>query len=259
MPNDTTNLITPSMHEGELRILDTDLAMRLGFSQSRDIRKIIKRYLPELDRMGVRATVAQTPSERGGRPTEAYYLNRKQAIFITAKSETAEATDITIEIIERFDAYERGEVKPAIVEETPEMLAFRAITALQGKLELVAEQAKLQAAMLEVTQPKADALDKLAGLNGVHNLRSAAQQCGWPEQKFILKLQEIGWLYTHTVTGRKLAYSEKVKAGLMDVKNVQVKRTAGMQAVGQPMITQEGLAKLRTIIGPFAKTPAQAA
>ncbi|WP_278368664.1 phage regulatory protein/antirepressor Ant [Acetobacter orientalis] len=171
----------------------------------------------------------------------------------------------TVTLITGYDARQRKKVvdrwleleaKPTIAPETPEMLAFRAITALQGKLEVVAEQAKLQAAMLEVTQPKADAFDKLAGLNGVHNLRSAAQQCGWPEQKFILKLQEIGWLYTHTVTGRKLAYSEKVKAGLMDVKNVQVKRTAGMQAVGQPMITQVGLAKLRTIIGPFTKTPA---
>lgn len=106
----STNIITPEMHKGELRILDTDLAARLGFSQARDIRKLIKRYLPELDRMGVRATVAQTSSEHGGRPGTAYYLNRKQAIFITAKSETAEATDITIEIIHRFDAYERGEI-----------------------------------------------------------------------------------------------------------------------------------------------------
>jgi hypothetical protein len=32
------------------------------------------------------------------------YLNRKQAIFLTAKSETPDATEITIEIIQRFDA-----------------------------------------------------------------------------------------------------------------------------------------------------------
>lgn len=174
----------------------------------------------------------------------------------------------TITLITGYDARQRKKVvdrwleleaKPAIAEETPEMLAFRAITALQGKLEVIEERAKLQAAMLEVARPKAEALDELATLDGLHNLRSAAQQCGWPEQKFILKLQEIGWIYKHTVTGRKLAYGDKVKAGLMDVKNVQVKRTAGMQAVGQPMITQAGLAKLRTIIGPFAKTPARAA
>ncbi|KAB8122459.1 hypothetical protein D3W54_14810 [Komagataeibacter medellinensis] len=94
---------------GELRIKDEDLGVRLGFNRPRDIRKIIVRYLPELGRMGVCATASQTSGSKGGRPTEAYYLNRKQAIFITAKSETAISTDITIEIVERFDAYERGE------------------------------------------------------------------------------------------------------------------------------------------------------
>jgi hypothetical protein len=46
----------------------------------------------------------------GGNATE-FYLNRKQAIFITAKSETDDATDITIEIIKRFDTYERGDIR----------------------------------------------------------------------------------------------------------------------------------------------------
>ncbi|QHC36952.1 hypothetical protein FMA36_00405 [Komagataeibacter xylinus] len=96
--------------DGELRIKDEDLGVRLGFNRPRDIRKIIVRYLPELGRLGVCATASQTSGSKGGRPTEAYYLNRKQAIFITAKSETAIAADITIEIVERFDAYERGEV-----------------------------------------------------------------------------------------------------------------------------------------------------
>jgi hypothetical protein len=45
-----------------------------------------------------------------GQKVMAYFLNRKQAIYITAKSDTAVATDTTMEIIERFDAYERGDV-----------------------------------------------------------------------------------------------------------------------------------------------------
>src|SRR5271154_6291860 len=98
-------LLTPTMVEGELRILDTDLAKRLGFAEPRMIRRTIKRHLPDLDRMGTRYTVERVI--KGGEATE-YYLNRKQAIFITAKSGTPMAIDITIEIIERFDAYERG-------------------------------------------------------------------------------------------------------------------------------------------------------
>lgn len=98
-------------------------------------------------------------------------------------------------------------------------------------------------------EPKVVALDRLASLEGVHNLRSAAQQCGWPERKFINRLIELGWLYTHSVTGRKCAYADKIKAGLMESKNVEVRRTGYVEGVGQPMITQKGLAKIRTIIG----------
>jgi len=236
-----SSIIIPVMHEGELRIKDEDLGIRLGFNRPRDIRKIIVRYLPELDRMGVRATMAQTSGSKGGRPTDAYYLNRKQAIFITAKSETAEATDITIEIIERFDAYERGETS-----------AIKAPANMVEALTLALEQQRaLEAKDQEIAEltPQAGALQKLALLEGVHNLRSAAQQCGWPERKFINRLIELGWLYTHSVTGRKCAYADKIKAGLMESKNVEVRRTGYVEGVGQPMITQKGLAKIRTIIG----------
>ncbi|MGL4966164.1 MAG: hypothetical protein ACRC67_33395 [Inquilinus sp.] len=91
--------------EGEPRILDIDLATRLGFAEPRMIRKLIKRHLDALDRLGMRSTVERIVK---GRPSEEFYLNRKQAIFVTGKSDTPTATEITIEIIERFDAYERA-------------------------------------------------------------------------------------------------------------------------------------------------------
>lgn len=104
----TDALITPTLLEGEFRVLDTDLAERLGFERPRDIRKLITRWKAELERLGFCAAMAQNHGGSRGRPTIAYYLNRKQAIFITGKSETATATDITIEIIHRFDEYEVG-------------------------------------------------------------------------------------------------------------------------------------------------------
>ena len=59
-------------------------------------------------------------SERVGSKFQPYHSRdrlhescaEKQAIFLTTKSETSEATAITIDIIERFEAYERGKVKP---------------------------------------------------------------------------------------------------------------------------------------------------
>lgn len=115
MTTDSTNMpvisstITPHMHMGEPRILDTDLAVRLGFTNAAQIRKLIKRHEAALEQLGVVSTVEITSGHQGGRPGKSYYLNKKQAVFITSKSETSEATAITIEVIERFDAYERSE------------------------------------------------------------------------------------------------------------------------------------------------------
>jgi len=39
----TDILLTPALIDGEFRILDTDLAKRLGFERPRDIRKLITR------------------------------------------------------------------------------------------------------------------------------------------------------------------------------------------------------------------------
>jgi hypothetical protein len=99
------NLLCLQAIQGEPRIKDLDLAARLGFGDPHMIRRLIARHAPALAGLGVSVTMTEST---GGRPGTAYYLNCKQAIFVTTKSETPNATDITIEIIERFDAYENG-------------------------------------------------------------------------------------------------------------------------------------------------------
>ncbi|MCP5197561.1 MAG: hypothetical protein H6974_12390 [Gammaproteobacteria bacterium] len=97
---------------GEPRIHDLLLAERLGFSQTLDIRKIIKRHEAKLLKFGVLATVAKTSGDQGGRPTTEFYLNQKQAIFICMKSETEKALDVQVEIVHVFDAYLNGRSNP---------------------------------------------------------------------------------------------------------------------------------------------------
>jgi len=93
---------------GEPRIHDLRLAEALGFSQVRDIRKLIERHREALERLGeVCATVAQT-SRKGGRPATEFWLTKKQAIYITTKAETDRATDITIAVVELFDQITGG-------------------------------------------------------------------------------------------------------------------------------------------------------
>ena len=91
--------------EGEARIKDVVLAKRLGFTEPKSIRKLIKRHAAALEQLGKRVTVSRLGV---GGTAEVNYLNRKQAVFITAKSETEIATEVTIEIVKRFDDYENG-------------------------------------------------------------------------------------------------------------------------------------------------------
>ncbi|NVN36953.1 phage regulatory protein/antirepressor Ant [Komagataeibacter swingsii] len=161
--------------------------------------------------------------------------------------------DLTYNLILGYRADLRLKVVRRWMElEAQQAPAIKAPANMVEALTLALEQQKaLEAKDQEIAElaPQASALQKLASLEGVHNLRSAAQQCGWPERKFINRLIELGWLYIHSVTGRKCAYADKIKAGLMESKNVEVKRSGYVEGVGQPMITQKGLAKIRTIIG----------
>lgn len=214
MTNDSTNLITPSMHKGELRIRDTDLAARLGFAAPDQIRKLIKRHEVNLLKMGVSSTVEETSGSKGGRPGTAYYLNRKQAIFITAKSETAEATDITIEIIERFDAYERGEVPtPALPKTYAEALLEAGRLAQQ--LEVSQERAKLQEAMLVAARPKIDALDRISTSDGSYGLQEAAKILQVGPRAFVQWLRTNRWIYKRPGSTNYLGYQDRINAGYL--------------------------------------------
>ena len=95
---------------GEARIRDIELAERLGFAESRMIRKLIKYHNDKLLNFGVCYAVEQTSGTQGGRPSTEFYLNQKQALFVCMKSETDKAFDVQVEIIRIFDAYLNGEL-----------------------------------------------------------------------------------------------------------------------------------------------------
>ncbi len=114
----------------EPRIQDLHLAEKLGFANPYMIRTLIERNRPELERFGevlvmatktrlnsgneVFFTVKKTPV--GGRPGKDYYLNRKQVLYICAKSQTPNAAEVTITMVEVFDAWMETE-RPVPVKE----------------------------------------------------------------------------------------------------------------------------------------------
>lgn len=109
-----SNPLTLTPIEGEPRIRDLDLAERLGFERPVKIRDIIKRNGAKLLKFGVLPTVGKTSGELGGRPTEEFYLNKKQSIFIAMKSETEKAFEVQEDIIHVYDAYLTGTVSTTL-------------------------------------------------------------------------------------------------------------------------------------------------
>lgn len=91
-----------TVHNGQPRVLDLQVAATLAYAQPRDIRKLINRRIDELARYGeVCATVAQT-LPLGGRPSTEYHLNEGQALLICALSDTDKAADARETLIKTF-------------------------------------------------------------------------------------------------------------------------------------------------------------
>lgn len=98
----TSNL---TLIEGEPRVLDTDLARALGFSKPADIKGLIRRHLVALERFGEVFRTMPKTSQKGGRPSKENWLNKKQALYLCTKSETKNATEVTIRMVEVFDDF----------------------------------------------------------------------------------------------------------------------------------------------------------
>lgn len=89
------------------RILDVELARKLGFSKPRDIRELIARHAEsgDLPLIHVRPTVRRTSMPRGGEretTVNEYWLTLEEALFVTAKSDTKTANEILKAIIKVF-------------------------------------------------------------------------------------------------------------------------------------------------------------
>lgn len=231
--------IDPITVDGELRIRDLDLAMRLGFDRPRKIRDLIKRYMPDLERMGPCPTVGRVIN--GGEATE-FYLNRKQAIFITAKSETDEATDITIEIIERFDAYERGAVMDP-------MKALNDPAAMRGLLLTYTEKVLALEATNAVLAPKADALDRISTVSdGALGLIESAKALQVRPKDLTSFLSAHGWIYRRAGSGTWLGYQSRTPMDLEHKVTTMLRADGTEKIVEQVKITPRGLAKLAKLM-----------
>lgn len=92
--------------DGEPRIRDLDLAEKLGYERPRAIRDII-RDAEKVNGFGVCRVSRQTHGGLGGRPADEYWLTERQALFVTTRSGTEKAAEVTMMLVDAFIAVRR--------------------------------------------------------------------------------------------------------------------------------------------------------
>jgi len=107
--------ITVQAIENEPRILDTDLAERLGMAQPLNIRQNIEKNRAELEGYGTVHAVRETFVSGNGakKETTVFYLNEEQALLVCMLSRTEKAKAVRAEVIRVFTAYRHGLLVPA--------------------------------------------------------------------------------------------------------------------------------------------------
>jgi hypothetical protein len=148
----------------EPRILDIELAKKLGYAHPADIRKLIRRLMDEgiLNESEVFATVAKT-SMRGGRPAKEYWLTEEQAILVTTQSKTETAITQLKTMVHVFRLAAHGQLPGqtqaqslgadavrALLEE--HLLAFKAEMAIRDRERAIRDREidDLKAVMIEI-------------------------------------------------------------------------------------------------------------
>ncbi|NHT77531.1 hypothetical protein G8E10_17595 [Rhizobiaceae bacterium CRRU44] len=189
---------------GELRIEDTILGKRLGFSEPKKIRPLIKRHAAALEKFGARLTVSRVVN---GGAAEVSYLNRQQAIFITAKSGTEVATQATIEIVKRFDELEQNSRQNAPQFAVPRTLA----DALRLALEQT-EKVERQAAQIDAMKTDIQVLERIQKADDLYGIRQAAQILQVEEKKFTAWLVANRWCFRHPGSAVLMAFADKRRA-----------------------------------------------
>jgi phage antirepressor YoqD-like protein len=245
-PRTSALVLTPI--NGEPRIKDLDLAVRLGFERPAKIRDIIKRNEEKLKIISILPTMGKI-HEGAGRPTQEYYLDRQQALLICMKSATDNAFDVQIDIIRVYDAHLHCEPvqKPVL-----NPANFSRLQLIELAMQAEQERLALQSTVAAI-QPKADALDRIATQSsGTLNLTNAAKTLQVNPKALIQHLSANRWIYRRAGGKNWTAYQDKLQQGVLEHKITKIVQDDGTDRIcEQVLVTPKGLAKLAAMLSPL--------
>lgn len=154
--------------------------------------------------------------------------------------------DLQAKVFDRMTALEQQAAKPALNPANLSRLQLieMAMQAEQERLvleEKVAEQA-----------PKVQALDRIATYSdGSFCVRDAAKNLQVQEKRLRQWLSEHNWIYRRPMGSGWLAYSDKLKAGLLEHKMTTGNKADGSEWTDtQVRVTAKGMAKLAMLLPP---------
>ncbi|WP_455475121.1 phage antirepressor KilAC domain-containing protein [Bartonella sp. B30(2025)] len=236
---DKEQLIKLREIENEPRVRDMDLAEKLGFVRTRDIRKLITRNMQEIERFGTCATVAQVI--KGNHVIE-YWLNEEQALLIATLSNTEKSSQVRYMLIKLFVAWRRGEIKQSHVQS----IDYSSPEAMIGFLKHLQGQIEQKDTIIAKLEPKAKTLEGLTRSDGLFGLTEAAKVLEVRPKDLIDYLRGNDWVYRRAPGSPLLPYQDKIKKGLMDCPTITIQRSDGTEKVlPSTKITTKGLACLR--------------
>lgn len=163
--------------------------------------------------------------------------------------------DATMTLITGYDAKRRAMVikRWRELETGTATPAFQLPATYAEALRALADESEKSAALqkkIDIAQPKAEALDRIALADGNHCITNSAKILQVPPKVLFALLQAKQWIYRR-VGGRSwVAYQGKIQQGLLTHKVTTVTdiHTGNERVVEQVLVTPKGLAKLSTML-----------
>lgn len=162
-----------------------------------------------------------------------YLLEKRDTYIVVAQL----SPEFTARLVDRWQQLENNAKNPVANLSRIELLKL-ALDSEEKRIELEHKVSELK--------PKAEALDHIATYSeGSFCIRDAAKTLQVKEKLLIKFLIEKSWTYRRPMGSGYIAYSDKIKSGLLEHKVTSGERKDGTEWVStQVRITAKGLAKL---------------
>ena len=178
-----------------------------------------------------------------GRPRKGYRFPKREACLMAMSY----SYDLQAMVFDRMTALEEAAAKPAI----DPMQVLNDPAAMRGLLLTYTEKVIALEERVGVLEPKADALDRIAGAEGMENITTAAKILQEQPKRLFNWLAQNRWIYRRAGGKSWLAYQDKIQAGYLTHKayKQEDEETGEVTMREHVLLTAKGLSKLAALLG----------